>query len=74
MIRCENILRSLGTKFKVVIDINFISKMGDKVCLGVIRHDQMWQDIRFEGVWVLNLKLSLTSTFYQAWGIKCDRV
>ena len=34
MARCDNILRSLGTKFRVVTEINFQSKMGlrcDKV-------------------------------------------
>ena len=27
--RCSNILRSLGSKFKVVVDVAFLSKMGD---------------------------------------------
>ena len=31
MARCDNILRSLATKFKDVIDICFLSRMGDKV-------------------------------------------
>ena len=29
--RCDNILGILGTKFKVVTDINFLSKMENKV-------------------------------------------
>ena len=31
VVTCGNILRSLGTKLTVVADINFLSKMGDKV-------------------------------------------
>ena len=45
MARCDNILRSLGTIFRVVTEINFLSKMGDKVWQGVIRHDKIWQDV-----------------------------
>ena len=45
MIRCDNVLRSLGTKFKVVIDICFLSKIGDKVRSGMIRRDKMWHDV-----------------------------
>ena len=37
---------SLGTNFKVVIDITFISKMGDKVQKRVIRRDKMQQDVK----------------------------
>ena len=29
--RWENVLRSLGTKLKVAIDITFLSQRGDKV-------------------------------------------
>ena len=31
MARFDNILRDLDTKFKVVIEIKFLSKMGEKV-------------------------------------------
>ena len=63
--RCDESLRILDTKFKVAIDINFLSKMGDKASPGVIIHDKMWQYvITFLGAWVLNLKLSLTLLFY----------
>ena len=31
MARCANILRSLGTKFRVVTEIKFLSNMGMKV-------------------------------------------
>ena len=42
----DNILRSLGTEFKVVTGIAFISKMGDKKWPGVIKPDMMWQDVK----------------------------
>ena len=41
MARCDEFLRRLDTKFKVAIDINFLSKMGDKASPGVIIHDKM---------------------------------
>ena len=42
--RCDKFLRWLDTKFKVMIDINFLSKIGDKVWPGVIRLDKIWED------------------------------
>ena len=57
MARCENILSSLETKRKVVIEITFLWKIWGKVGSGVIRHDKIWQDvIAFEAAWERNLK------------------
>ena len=57
MARCENILSSLETKGKVVIEITFLWKIWGKVGSGVIRHDKIWQDvITFEAAWERNLK------------------
>ena len=43
--RCDKFLRRLDTKFKVVVDITFPSKIGDKVWWGVIRRDEMIRDM-----------------------------
>ena len=57
MARCENILSSLETKRKVVIEITFLWKIWGNVGSGVIRHDKIWQDvITFEAAWERNLK------------------
>ena len=41
----------------------------------MIRHDKISQDVlKFLGIWVLNLELSLRLSFYQTWEIKCDKV
>ena len=66
MRRCDNNSRSLGTKFKVVTAINFLSRIGDNMREYVIRRDKMCEDvITIQQVWVLNLKLSLRLTFCQ---------
>ena len=65
MARKDNILSSLGTKYKIVSDITFISKMAKKVWEGVRRHDKIGQNvIPFYGAWELNLKMSLKLLFY----------
>ena len=45
MVRCDNFLRSLGTKLKGVSENLFLSNMGEKVFQDVIRRDKMWQDV-----------------------------
>ena len=45
MARCDNILSSLKTKFKVLIEITFLWKIKDKVSEGVIRGDKMRKDV-----------------------------
>ena len=66
-VRCDNFLRSLGTKFKVVTEGNLVRfgviRHGE---FGVIRYDEMWQHVvNFNGVRAL--KLSLRLIFYQTW-------
>ena len=46
MASSDKVLWSLGTNFKVVIGITFISKMGAKVRSGVTRRDKMQQDVK----------------------------
>ena len=41
----HEILRRLGSKFKVSIEITFRSKMRDIVRYGLLRRDKMWQDV-----------------------------
>ena len=45
MARCNNILTSLGTALSLVVDITFLSKMGDKKLEGVKRRDKIWHDV-----------------------------
>ena len=45
MAKCDNVLRSLSTKVKVLTGIAFQSNMGDKVRQGLIRGHKMWQDV-----------------------------
>ena len=73
--RCFKILRSLCTKFKVVIEITFLLNTGGKVWKGVLKRDKIWEDVTtFQQAWLLNLKLSFTLLFYQRCGIKCGKV
>ena len=66
MAKFDNVLKRLGTKFKVDIEITFISKMGHKVWPGVMRADKKSQYvIIFLGAGVLNLKSSLKLVFCQ---------
>ena len=43
--RCDNFLRRLDTKFKVVNWNNYLSNMGHKIWWGAIRHNMIWQDV-----------------------------
>ena len=42
MAKCDHVLRTIGTKVKVVIEIDFLSNLGDKVWSEVIRCGKMW--------------------------------
>ena len=56
MARCDNVLRSLATKFNVATDIIFLSNMEDKVWQDVVKYDNILRrlETKFKAIIEIN--------------------